>query len=379
MAGTYQILLGGSPADDAIYDSLASLEVEENADLPDALRLELAVNRSTAGELTNASDTRLGPLKNVAVVVALEDGPDECIFDGYVLSHSLHLETAITNSTLQVYAQDASWLMNLEEKVKEWRDVSDAQVANSIFGSHKIDPARENTAEDGPSHTEDGHTLMQRGSDIQFLRMLARRSGKLCRVFCAGRPGQRIGWFAAPQLDGEPVATIVLNDASMRTTDTLDLTWDVARPTAVVASQALMNDATPEGVSGDTDDSGLDPLDDTDLATFAGRAMTVLLTAAVDDGGELKTRAQSVLREAGWFADCEGETEVSQIGKVLRVGDIVQLDGVGSLHSGRYLVWRVHHTITHDAHVLRFRLRRNAVGTASAGGALGGLVGGLIA
>jgi phage protein D len=372
MAATYQLLLDGSPADEAIYSALSSLQVEENADLPDALRLELAVNRSEAGELTHASDPRLGPLKNLAVVAALEDGPDECIFDGYVLSHALHLETGVSDSTLQVYAQDASWLMNLEEKVKEWSDVSDAQVANSIFKTHTITPASDNTAEEGPAHTEDGHTLMQRASDIQFLRMLARRSGKLCRVYCEDTPGSRIGWFAAPRLDGDPVATIVLNDPALRTTDSLELTWDVARPTAVAASQALMTDATPEGVSGDADASGLEPLDDQDLATFAGQAMTVLLTAAVDDGGELKTRARSVLRDAGWFGECEGEGEVTRVGKILRVGDIVQVDGVGSLHSGRYLVWRVHHTITRDAHAIRFRLRRNAIGP-SPGGGPGGL------
>jgi phage protein D len=278
-----------------------------------------------------------------------------------------------------VYAQDASWLMNLEEKVVEWPDVTDAQVARKIFKSHGITAAGANSEEDGAAHTEDGHTLMQRGSDIQFLRSLARRTGKLCRVCCEQDPGQRIGWFAAPKLSGEPVATIVLNDPAARTTGALELKWDVARPTEVGASQALLTDATPEGVSGDASDSGLTPLDERDLATFATKPMKVLLTAPVDDGGELKTRARSVLRDAGWFAECEGEAEVASVGKVLRVGDIVEIVGVGSLHSGRYLVWRVRHSITGDAHVLHFRLRRNAIGPAAGGsGGLPGFGGGSI-
>ena len=80
--------------------------------------------------------------------------------------------------------------MNLTEKVKEWVDVTDADVANAIFGDYGITPSDQNTADDSPSHTESGHSLMQRGSDIQFLRTLARRNGKVCRVACADKPGE---------------------------------------------------------------------------------------------------------------------------------------------------------------------------------------------
>ena len=89
--------------------------------------------------------------------------------------------------------------------------------------------------------------------------------------------------------------------------DALDIDWDVTRPTAVKARQALLNDSQPEGVTGDTASSGLRPLDERDLATFAGRAMTVLMAAPVDDAGELSLRAQALLRDSGWFVRCHGK------------------------------------------------------------------------
>jgi hypothetical protein len=49
----------------------------------------------------------------------------------------------------------------------------------------------------------------------------------------------------------------------------------------------------------------------------------------------------------------------------MRVGQIVELGGAGALHSGKYLVWSVRHTITGDAHRMRLRLVRNAVGGSS--------------
>jgi hypothetical protein len=96
----------------------------------------------------------------------------------------------------------------------------------------------------------------------------------------------------------------------------------------------------------------------------------------VDDAGELAQRAKALLIEAGWFVRCEGTTDAGKLGTVLRVGQIVQLAGIGSVHSGKYYVWSVRHTITQDAHLMRFVLVRNAVGDPPSGGAgLGGLLG----
>jgi hypothetical protein len=45
------------------------------------------------------------------------------------------------------------------------------------------------------------------------------------------------------------------------------------------------------------------------------------------------------------------------------------------VHSGKYFVWSIRHTITQDTHRMRFVLTRNAVGPAPpAEGGLGGLL-----
>ncbi|HSZ60724.1 MAG TPA: contractile injection system protein, VgrG/Pvc8 family [Terriglobales bacterium] len=375
MSATFQFLLNGDPADDALLAQMGTLEIEENADLPGAIQLTLPVDSDGNGDLTYVNDPRFQPFSNLAVVVTPAAGGDECIFDGYVLSNKLHLQKGTTGSTLQVWGQDASWLMNLQENAKEWVDVTDADVANSIFGNYGITPADDNTDDDSPSHTEDTHTLMQRASDIQFLRLLARRNGKLCRVACTDTPGDRTGYFAKPDVDGDPVVTLELNDPTQWTVETLDFEWDVSRPTEVQAAQALFNDSDEDGVSVDQTDSGLDPLDDQDLAAFSGKSMTVMLTAPVDSADELTLRAESVLREAGWFVRCTGQADVSRLNAVLRVGTVVQINGAGALNSGNYFVWSVRHSIDKQAHKMNFILVRNAVGTPPAGGSsvLGGL------
>jgi hypothetical protein len=363
---TYQVIFDRAPAGPDFYDVVAKLEVEENADLPDALSVQLPVSAAD-GELTWVGDRRIGPYSNVAVVVTPDNGDPQCIFDGYVLSNKVHMPAGPVGATVEVWGQDATVLMGLEEKVREWSGMSDCAVANQIFASYGATPAPDNTRDDTPDntplHSEGEHTLMQRGSDIAFLRRLARRTGRWCRVMCTGTPGQQIGYFALPSLTGDPAVTIDLNDPAKCGATVLDFSWDITRPTSVSARQASLDDADQNGVSADTADPGLPPLDARGLHDFAGRPTKVILTAAADCA-ELPARARSVLRESGWFARCEGTADLAAFKQVPRVGSVAVVQGVGSLLSGRYLVWSVRHTITAQSHAMAFVLVRNAVGPA---------------
>jgi hypothetical protein len=401
MSSNYQLLLDGQQPDQTLYTLITSVEVDESMDMPAAIQISLPISRSTGGDLTYIDDPRFAPMAQLAVV-AMAGGSGasgvatgavgavtaavgggsapsatQCIFDGYVLSQSIHLETGVTNATLTAWGQDACWLMNQTETVKEWVDVTDADVAASIFGTYGITPASDNSQNDSPAHTEDTHSLMQRGSDISFLRMLARRSGKCCRVACADKPGQRTGYFAVPNLNGDPAVSIKLNDPSNWSISAIDLEWDAMRPTTVVARTALFSDSDPNGAVGDSSSSGLNPLAARDLPTYVGSPMTVILATAVDSVGELTQRAQGLLSETGWFVRCQAEAEADRLGVVLRAGMLVSLDGIGALHSGTWLVWSVRHRLTQEGHRMHFTLLRNAVGNQPTGnsGGLSSLVG----
>ena len=68
MPSSYQLLLGGKPADQDLVTLLVSIDVEESMDLPAAIQLSLPLSRSTDGDFTYINDARLAPMANVAVV-----------------------------------------------------------------------------------------------------------------------------------------------------------------------------------------------------------------------------------------------------------------------------------------------------------------------
>jgi hypothetical protein len=384
MGNFYKLTLAGQAADDQLSTLITSLEVEEVMDGSAAMQIVLPLSRSDSGDINYVSDARFAPLSNITVVATAggsgatgvtagasplgggaAPSADQCIFDGYVLSQRAHLETGLTHSTVTIWAQDASWLMSQTEKAREWADVTDSDVAASIFGDYGVTPSDQNSQDDSASHTADTHSLMQRGTDFAFLRMLARRSGKVCRIACADKPGQRTGYFASPKIDGDPALTLNLNDPANWTVGELDFEWDATRPSAVTARSALFSDPSSDGATGDATDSGLKPMGARDLATFAGKPTTVILTAAADNVGDLTQRAKALLREAGWFARCSGEADADRLGVVLRPGMIAAANGVGTLFSGSWLVWSVRHKITREGHKMYFTMVRNAVGAAS--------------
>lgn len=374
MASTFAIVIGGQTATD--FDAaIAAVEVEENADLPSAFSITLPVKVNANGDYDTVSDPRLGPLSNIAITAQASDGVTHCLIDGYALSQNVHLDTGTASSTVKVWGQDATWLMNATEQVHEWVDVTDGAVANSIFGTYGFTSDPANLQNDSPAHTEDTHSLMQRATDAQFLRMLARRNGKLFRVFCTDTPGQRTGSFARPSLDGDPVTILTLNDAAAATVSAVDIAWDVMRPSSVLAREALFTDNDSQGAGGTTTDSGLTPLGAQTLAAFATTPVTSLLTTIVDTGEELTERAQSLLTEAGWFVRCQGTADVGRLGSILRAGTVTRLDAAGALHSGKYFVWSVRHKITAESHTMDFVLMRNAIGAPAGSGLLPGVPG----
>ena len=374
MSVTIQLTVGGAAVPGAFYDTIRQMEIEESSDQPGTLLLQLPVNRTSAGDLQFVGDGTFEPMTNVTLTVTpgARGSRAQCIFDGYVLSWRLHLDRASTSSTIGIWAQDASWLMNADDHVAEWSGLTDGQVADAIFSSYGFTPAAGNTGNDSPSHLPEGHTLVQRATDLQFLRGLARRGGKLCRVACTDSPGIRTGYFVIPAVAGQPVATISLLDPDRWTVEALDFDWDVMRPTEADASQVDLTQSSDTGTDVTTDASGLPPLDKRDYPTYLGQASKLLLTAPAD-AAELGQRTAAVLTESGFFSRCAGEADADRIGTILRVGDVVTIEGAGSIQSGNWLVWNVRHSFSLDSWKMGFTLVRNAMGPAAPGGTFASL------
>ena len=164
MASTYQIFINWQPADADLYTPITSLEVEESMDLPGARpvdaadlahqrrRPDLRRRRAlrAAGDARGRRDAgrqrrrrrcrRARPAAVAAACRRLAARPRNASSTATCCRRSSIWRPASPTPRSPSGARTPRWLMNLTEKVKEWVDVTDADVAASIFGDYGITP-----------------------------------------------------------------------------------------------------------------------------------------------------------------------------------------------------------------------------------------------
>jgi hypothetical protein len=199
--------------------------------------------------------------------------------------------------------------------------------------------------------------LIQRETDLAFIRRLARRNGNLFWVTC-DESGVETAHFKRPPLDGQAACDLVINLTDPRSNVTaLEISWDVERPTKAVPAELDLNNLSD--LSGEVERSPLTALGGTALADIVSDPRVVHVTAPIDDNGDLQARGEGAVIEASFFVRASGSTTLSALGKVLRAHTLVNLRGVGSRHSGLWLCSSVRHAMDQTEHVMEFELIRN--------------------
>ena len=97
---------------------------------------------------------------------------------------------------------DASVLMSLEEKIATWPNMADSDIVEQIVaGTYRLQIQADTTS---TVHQENDTTIVQRGTDIQFVRDLALRNGLEFYFETDKDSGNVVAHLQAPQLAGTP-------------------------------------------------------------------------------------------------------------------------------------------------------------------------------
>ena len=358
MADTsYRLLINGSPAAQELIDAIAQIEVEDDAGLASAFRLRLPIGLTADGDWTWVAEDIFKPLTPVAISVRVGTATEQ-IISGYVTTHRIHFDDSPGASFFEVAGMDAGTLLNLEEKVVAWKNMADSDVASQIFAARDFDAKVDSTQ---PSYSENDVTIIQRGSDLAFLRRLARRNG--FEFFFESDPttGKVTGHFHKPDLSGQPQRDLALAFGEGRNVKTLEANYDALRPRIAEAYGVALADKSEQSASSTS--TSLDPLGATAvLDELSQQPKALLARAGAFENAELQARAQAVVDTSSWAISLSGEVDVTAYQAVLRARRSVLIKGAGSRYSGTYYVASVLHTLTRDSYSQKFQLQRNAHG-----------------
>src|SRR6478736_2799428 len=278
----YQIFFDGEPAADDFYADLVELTIDTRGDGATTATLRLATTLDDDGEWTHLDDDVLALFKPVDISLGYQEGEGLAgalggllggggndgmipVFSGYVSGAELKLSGTPGQTTFDVWLVDTSLLMGLEEKVVVWKDLTDSEVIEKITKDYadKTDVDSTSTA-----HEENENVLVQRGTDLQFVRMLARRNGLEFAFETDVDTEDVVAFCKLPQLDGLPQPDLAVQFGLDSNLVSFSVTVDGRRPLNVKVTQTAIHEKAAN--SAQVSDVSLDPLGEDDLAALAG-------------------------------------------------------------------------------------------------------------
>lgn len=354
---SYLLSIDNVPASPGLLGAIQQIEVEDHAEMADMMRLRIAVGGKDGCSGWNVLDENLfRRLTTIRLAVAIGTGAAETLMTAYVTEINADLSNQPGQSVLNVAAMDATVLMTLEEKVRRWPDMADSDIATAIFTDRAygftpiVDPTRY-------TRREEDETVMQRGSDIQFLKELAGRSGFECFVETNPRSGKIEGHFHKPRLD-HPQGVLSVNLGEQSNVNTLSFRHDTTRPASAAAS--AVDPGTREHQPVLAERTRLVDLGRTPAHTEERPRRLLLAQTALLRSGELQTLAQAAADRSAFAIAAEGELNTVAYGSVLHAKRTVLVRGAGTIFNGAYYVERVLHTIGGNGYRQSFSLKRNA-------------------
>ena len=229
----YTILINNAPASAEVLDAVREIQVENNSEMAGIFRLRLAIGMSDNGDWTIIEDDPFQPLTPVAIAIQVGTGLSEPVINGYVTSQQILLSNEPGRSFLEIVGMDPTVLMNLEEKVTAWPNMSDNDIAAAIFEQYGFIPDTDRTQ---PVRQENDVTTIQRGSDIRFLRRLADRNGFECYVESDPNTNIITGHFHASRLQGQTQDVLSVNFGRDTNVTSFNARYEMLQPTTAQAS-----------------------------------------------------------------------------------------------------------------------------------------------
>ncbi len=354
-----------------LYPDVIRVEVELDEDLAAMFWIELSMQLEPDGSWSHLDDGRLTPWRRVVIHAGFEDGT-EPLMSGYVTHVHSTFDWDLAQCRLELWGMDGTALMDREERLRAWPGKKDSDIAEEILSEYGFTPKVQDTA---VIHHASGSTIVQRETDMQFLRRLALRNGFECFV------DGKLAYFRAP-----PAAEAVQPLLAVHFGPETNVNWftvqiDARSPSEIGMFQlhrtdkqvvASLVEASLQKALGAKQAAGL-------LPTGLPRARAYVGMNATTGATEMNSLCQSLFHRAEWFVTGEGLIDGNRYGSVLRPRRPVTIKGVGETHSGVYYVTHVTHTIDTGGYTQRFQVKRNGLRPkgdedfAGAGGLLGGL------
>ncbi|CAB1080588.1 hypothetical protein D1AOALGA4SA_8268 [Olavius algarvensis Delta 1 endosymbiont] len=365
---SYKISFDDEDAADDIYENIIRLEIKEDIKQAASFTLRISITLQQEGEWSYLDDERFDLFKKVTIAFGV--GEDDAVpyFEGFITHLAPHFDPAEELCYLEARGMDATCLMNLEEKIETWTDTAHSDIAGQLFAHYGLTPEVESTT---AMHAETDNILVQKHTDIRFLKELAERNGFECYVGMTD-DGQVKGFFKPHALDIAPRPPLAVHFEDETNVQFMDIQVAGNQPLGIGGWHLNLGDKELEEL----------PVDETAVALLGSDSLSSLTRSKVEalcspkeaagrvyqgdptnlDGTELEQGLQGRLDRDSWFIKARGSVNSESYGSLIHARNLVPVKGLGTRYSGNYLVSSVVSTLADGHFEQQIELIRNGWG-----------------
>jgi phage protein D len=346
------IKIDGKEASD-LYPDIINLEVEVDIEAAAVFNLNLPLNLDGQGQWSFIDDQRLQPWAEVQIEAGFENEVDE-IFRGFITHIIPHIETELSKSYLAIRGMDFTIAMDTKEILKAWPDKMDSEIAHEIFSSYGLEAEIQDT---GVVHDDSVSTILQRETDIRFLKRLARRNGFECFV----EKGK--GFFRSPNFQAPSQKVLAIHFGEETNLSSFKAEVSATRP--FIAEMSQLDPRTREEQNGTAIFSERHQLGATAALDFFPAdippGLHVVRGGLATNPEQMQKLCQALVDESSCFVEAWGEIVSHLYDAVLKPRQPVAIKGVGERFSGIYYVTNIRHKFAPNNYTQRFCAKRNAL------------------
>lgn len=357
------VLIDGTALDAQTLARLNRAEVQESDCDPSVLALRFNLAQLETGEFTPLDDGPFEPGVLVSFELEPPGGLTQRIFEGPLTHIRPHFESVAANSYLELLAMDAAALLDAEERVAVFADMTDSDAAQQILSGYQITLQATDT---NISYDADRQPLMQRATDWRFLQHLARRNGARFYFEYDDAQSRVVAHFAPPDIDGTPQADVVIlqDDQNLNWADLQLLATGPVKVTGAaidpIAKRVIRGDGTPALATMGADDAA--QAVEQGLTDAGATAAAALLKDPFGLDEAIGAAATAATDAARMVIELRAELDPALYRGILRARRPVLVRGVGRRFSGVFYVESVRTTLENGTLRQTFTARRNATG-----------------
>jgi hypothetical protein len=333
----FRIWFGDRGATEEELERIEEIEVTQEMDAIWEARMRIGMCLDERGSWRHRSDQLAAPLSRVRVELDPGTGTFVPLIDGPVASSETAMDSQPGRSTTTLVVRDDSVFLNREEAVEPFENRRDSDLADEMFrhATQIKDTRIEPTTATHPATT-------RRGTEMQFLRELARANNRHAYVLPGEKPGESIGCFLPdPEDPADLPKLVLLGDGRNLTNATIE--EDSEGPERTRGRTLRLGDMSEVSFETSATDLGLMrdlPAVPEDLTPLR------LLSPGDNEREDPEPAVTSRARAAGYAFKLASQVVPGCYSAVLTPYQKVAVEAGATPYSGEYLITKVVHRIT---------------------------------